>query len=355
MRKFFVFLLMSLATLCIAATTPVFVDVIDTPAVESSLASKTLLNGITLAGRRIVCVGWRGHIIYSDDQGVKWFQASVPTSSDLVAVNFSSEQKGWAVGHNGIVLSSSNGGVTWQKIMDGNTAANVMLKYYTEHPPKVLPAGYESSDKFIEEMKRFVKDGADKPFLDVFFENESTGYIVGAFNLIFKTSDGGKNWEPWYDRTENPGKLHFYAIRSIGRDLFIVGEQGMIQKYDRASERFRAVKSPYQGSYFGLAGTPDSLVIFGLRGNLFLSKDGGLRWKKIESGISVGLTGGTVAKDGETIVVSQTGHILLSHDKGLNFKVINKEINFPATAVLSLDGDKVAITGIAGVEIEKIK
>lgn len=69
MRKFFVFLLMSLATLCIAATTPVFVDVIDTPAVESSLASKTLLNGITLAGRRIVCVGWRGHIIYSDDQG----------------------------------------------------------------------------------------------------------------------------------------------------------------------------------------------------------------------------------------------------------------------------------------------
>ena len=75
------------------ATAP-FQDVLDVPAVKSALAAKTLLVGVTLAGKRIVSVGQRGHIVYSDDQGKSWTQASVPVSSDLLAVHFPTPQKG---------------------------------------------------------------------------------------------------------------------------------------------------------------------------------------------------------------------------------------------------------------------
>lgn len=38
------------------------------------------------AGKRLVAVGDRGHILYSDDQGNTWTQAKVPTRQLLTAV-----------------------------------------------------------------------------------------------------------------------------------------------------------------------------------------------------------------------------------------------------------------------------
>ena len=78
-----------------AKSNGLFTDVLDTPSTITSLATRSLLNGITRAGKRLVAVGARGHILYSDDEGKSWKQASVPVSSDLTAVNFPTPQQGW--------------------------------------------------------------------------------------------------------------------------------------------------------------------------------------------------------------------------------------------------------------------
>ncbi len=113
----------------VSAETP-FRDVLDMPAAPSKLAAKSLLIGVALAGERIVGVGPHGHIVYSDDQGKSWVQAAVPVSSDLVAVHFPTRQKGWAVGHDGVVLHSSDSGATWSKQFDGHAAAQLMVNRY---------------------------------------------------------------------------------------------------------------------------------------------------------------------------------------------------------------------------------
>jgi photosystem II stability/assembly factor-like uncharacterized protein len=46
------------------------------------------LLGAARAGERLVAVGQRGHILYSDDSGNAWQQAAVPVSADLNAVSF---------------------------------------------------------------------------------------------------------------------------------------------------------------------------------------------------------------------------------------------------------------------------
>lgn len=354
-RTIAVIIMIGAFTVLCTAAPPVFLNVLDTPVKRSSLAEKSLINGITLAGNRLICVGWRGHIIYSDDQGKTWVQASVPVSSDLVAVYFPSTQKGWAVGHDGIVLHSSDGGATWIKQLDGRAAAQVMVRYYTENPPKNLPRGSEATARLMENVKRFVQEGPDKPFLDVWFENETSGFIVGCFNLIFRTTDGGKNWEPWYDRTENPRSLHLYAIRPVGRDLFIVGEQGLVQKLDERAGQFREMKTPYQGTFFGITGKSGSVIVFGLRGNVFRSHDGGASWQKIETGIPVVLMGATVTEDGQIVIVSQAGHILMSTDGGLRFNLAKLESHFPATAVVALDRNTIVLAGFGGVRVQPIK
>ena len=96
-----------------------FVDVLDTPSAMTPLASRSLLNGIARAGNRLVAVGARGHILYSDDEGKSWKQAKVPVSSDLTAVNFSTPQQGWAVGHDGVIVRWTEG--AWKTVASHTT------------------------------------------------------------------------------------------------------------------------------------------------------------------------------------------------------------------------------------------
>ncbi len=82
--------LLSLAALAALATAPGatgagFIDPLDVPAQMSPLAAKSLLQGVARAGPRLVAVGQRGHIVYSNDAGATWQQAKVPVSSDLTA------------------------------------------------------------------------------------------------------------------------------------------------------------------------------------------------------------------------------------------------------------------------------
>ena len=53
--------------------------------------ASTLLLDVASAGSRLVAVGQRGHIIYSDDQGKTWVQAKVPSRVLLTAVFFADD------------------------------------------------------------------------------------------------------------------------------------------------------------------------------------------------------------------------------------------------------------------------
>ena len=341
-----------------------FKDVLDTPAAKSPLASQTLFNGIVTAGKRLVSVGQRGHIVYSDDEGKNWTQATVPVTSDLTAVAFPSAQQGWAVGHDGVVLHSADAGATWSKQFDGRAAAQVMTAHHKalkncsschddiDATKETVPG---AEPVMMTEIKSLVEKGPDKPFLDVWFENETTGFVVGAFNLIFRTVDGGKTWEPWFDRTDNKKRLHLYAIRSVGQDVYICGEQGLIMKLDKQSGQFRALKVPYNGTFFGLIGKPGSVTVYGMRGNAFHSTDGGSSWKKIETGIPLGLIGSTITTDGRIVLVSQAGHLLVSRDDGATFTPAKLEQPFPAAAIIGLDNENIVLAGMHGMQKQIVK
>ena len=322
-----------------------YVDVLHAPAQKSALASQRILNGAALAGNRVVVVGQRGHILYSDDRGSTWTQASVPVSVDLVAVHFPTAQKGWAVGHSGVVLATSDGGATWVKQLDGRAAAQTMIDYYEKH---------EADGALLSEAKRFADDGPDKPFLDVWFDDENVGYVVGTFNLVFRTDDGGRHWVPWFDRTDNPKRYHLYAVRRVGDDLYAAGEQGIVLKLDAKAQRFRAVRTPYDGTYFGITGKPGGVLLFGLRGNAYRTTDGGASWQKVDTRIPVGLTGGAVTPEGRIVLVSQAGHVLVSSDSGSTFAPLVADRPVPAAAVVALGAKSIIVAGPRGAHASQL-
>ncbi|NYU07364.1 glycosyl hydrolase, partial len=246
-----------------------YVDVLDLPARVSALAINSPLSGMARAGERVIAVGQRGHILFSDDAGKHWQQAAVPVSADLTAVSFPDASQGWAVGNDGVVLHTSDAGVTWNKQLDGRQIGALLVKHYTALAS--AEPGNEQWPLLVDEGQRLVEQGADKPLLDVWFANDQVGYVVGVFNLILRTDDGGKSWTPFQDRTDNPQGLHLNAIASTGDSLYIAGEQGLLLKWDDHTQRFAAVPTPYQGSFFGVLGKPGEVLVYGLRGNVLRS------------------------------------------------------------------------------------
>jgi photosystem II stability/assembly factor-like uncharacterized protein len=336
-------------SLALPAHGAAFADVLDTPAQSSPLASRSLLQAVAKAGSRLVAVGQRGHIVVSNDGGKNWKQAPVPVSSDLTALFFADSERGWAVGHDGVVLHSANGGDSWQVQLDGRKANDLLLAAM-EAKSRAAP-GSADAKTLLSEAQRYKEQGPDKPFLDVWFADAMHGYVVGAYNLIFRTNDGGQTWEPWFDRVENSKFFNLYAIRPVGDDLYIAGEGGLVLKLDSAAQRFKALAVPYNGSFFGIAAAGKAVVAFGLRGNVYRSDDAGATWAKADAGLAATIVGATRMADGALLLADAGGRLASTNDGGRSFRKVVLKQSMPITGLAELDDARLVLVGPRGVTV----
>ena len=271
----------------------------------SNKASHSLLIDIAKAGPRLVAVGERGHILFSDDQGQSWTQARVPSRQLLTAVYFADAKHGWAVGHDAQILASSDGGATWSK--------------------------------------QFEDPSRESPLLDVWFLDSRHGLAVGAYGSLFETTDGGAHWQDVAERLDNPDQYHLNGIAAVkDAGLFIVGEQGSMFRSRDAGQTWEHLDGPYEGSLFGAIGTAraDTLLVYGLRGNLYRSSDFGSTWQAIalqgeRGALEFGLASATLLEDGSLVLVGNGGSVLRSTDDGQSFSVFNRP-------------DRIALSGVSG-------
>lgn len=321
-------------------------DMLERPSAMSERARSAGMLAVTRAGKRLVAVGERGIVLISDDSGLAWKQARVPVSISLTNVFFATERKGWAVGHSGVLLATTDGGETWSRQLDGSRAAALVL----EAAKNDMGAGIDAAtaERRVAEAQQLMADGPDKPFLDVYFSSESTGYVVGAYGLIFRTDDGGKNWIPWQDHVDNPERKHLYSIRADGAALYIAGEQGALFRSTDDGAHFGEVKTPYAGSYFGVAAGEGNLLVFGLRGNAYWSGNAGRNWQKVNMDTSSLLAAACYLSDGSLVLIDQDGGIRRSTDGGRNFLPLPVSQRSSFTGVIEAADGSLIVSGTRG-------
>ena len=276
------------------------------PALMTDEARRAITIGLATAGDRIVAVGERGVILLSDDHGRSWRQVPAPVSVTLTAVDFVDEDLGWAVGHSGVVLHTRDGGETWETQYDGIRAAQAIAARV-----KVLTADMTEDEAWPLQnyASLLVEDGPDKPFLDVLFLDEEKGFIVGAFGLVFRTSDGGATWQPWFEKVENPDLLHLYRLSTNGQSIVMAGEQGLYLRSDDSGERFAQYQTPYNGSFFTIAPlSSGDWLLAGLRGNVFIHSPSDGSYRKLPTHSQISINGSFVSND-RVLLVDQAGHV----------------------------------------------
>ena len=249
----------------------------------------------------------------------------------------------------GAVLATPDGGRNWTLQLDGHRANDLLVRQL-EQRAQAQPQAAELKT-LLDDARRYKEQGADKPFLDVWFADEKVGWIVGAYNLIFRTTDGGQHWEPWFDRTDNPKLLNLHAVAQVGDGLYVVGESGLVLRLDAASQRFVARPTPYKGSFFGVVGTRSTVLVYGLRGNAYVSESGGAAWQKVEAGLPVTIVAATALPDGRLALADASGRVAISNAEGRDFKPVALKPAMPLAGMADAGGGKLALVGPRGVAV----
>jgi photosystem II stability/assembly factor-like uncharacterized protein len=311
------------------------------PAIAVRSPDKAVLLAVARAGERLVAVGERGVIALSDDGARLWRQArSVPTSVTLTTVRFADAKQGWAVGHGGVVLATQDGGEQWTLLADGRSLAALAEEAARGRPE--LPA-------LAKEAALLVVDGPDKPLLDLLVADARRVFVVGAYNLAFESSDGGRSWRAALDRMDNPKSRHLNALAARGETWLLAGEQGLMMRSRDAGRSFQRLNSPYAGSWFALVATgTNEWIAAGLRGHAYRSTDDGDSWAALLGAPPASFVSAAALPDGGVLLANQAGQVFSSRG-GLALAPVPAPALPPLTQVLPLPGgDLIALT-LAGI------
>jgi photosystem II stability/assembly factor-like uncharacterized protein len=289
----------------IAAGDPALLDAEAMPRAHRSM----LLDAVrTTSG--YVAVGERGHVLLSDD-GRAWTQAKVPTRATLTSVA-TVDGVLWAAGHDGVIVHSTDGGQTWTRRRAAPWSLDV------------------------------VDPSEGVPVMDLLFVDARNGFAIGAYSLMLVTADGGVTWTPrsvhgeaapapeapsapddagdgddWtFDESDlmldAESDPHLNAMARTGSGaLVIAGERGTFLRSRDGGETWESRRLPYEGSMFGvLAWEDDHILVYGLRGNVYESRDLGDRWTRVETGVTTSLMGGHALAGGGAVLVGANGVVL---------------------------------------------
>ncbi len=303
----------------------------------------------------------------------------------LRSVHFADAKEGWAVGDEGVVWHTIDGGATWERQATGTRASlrsvfflpeNRFIGWIAGREEQALGQGSVGVLMFTADggvQWRHVLTNAMPGLNRVRFTDAKIGYVFGDGSDqfptgVFKTNDGGRTWEAvagprsptWlagdfltgqtgilagaWDRlatfrveraqafevgdVESLGGRNLNGVFVFNRRALAVGAGGLVLTSESQGARwgFADVKLPSDVvanlDFQAVHGVGDQAWIVGRPGSVLLhSPDQGLTWKMHKTGHSLPLRSVFFVDDKHGWTVGDYGSILASVDGGQSWKV----------------------------------
>ncbi|MFJ4457160.1 WD40/YVTN/BNR-like repeat-containing protein [Pseudomonas sp. NPDC089392] len=249
------------------------------PADKPLRVDRVQVNALLDLGPRVLAVGERGSILFSDDQGVSWQQAVVEPQRQvaLTAVVALDAQRLLAVGHDGWILRSDDGGRLWREVRHDNKLGEPLLGVWAAGAERVL--------------------------------------AYGSFGKFYQSIDAGATWQAL---TLDIDSAHLNSMDggADGRRM-LVGEQGLVLRSHDGGVQWQTLPAFYSGSLFGIVRlSQDDWVAYGMRGHVFVSHDFGEHWRQVEVGNALPLYGHTRLPGGGLVIVGAGGSLVRLGPRG---------------------------------------
>ncbi|MBY8975038.1 hypothetical protein KHP62_04410 [Rhodobacteraceae bacterium NNCM2] len=323
----------ALCRLCLAALALISapahgLDQLDLPALMAGQAARASLFDLVEVEGRLVAVGEQGIILTRDAGAGDWQQRQVPVSTTLVAADFNEQGIGLVVGHDGVILRSTDNGASWARVADGRSLFRGVInaaKTRLASAEAELAAARAEGERDTEDLEFIVDEegfrletaeqsleyGPSWPLLDVAFTTDETAWIVGAYGMLFTSADAGENWQLVSDRIDNVEDLHLNALLKTSQGaLLIAGEAGLLFRSADGGESFERFDS-YDGlSLFGLAEADGFITAYGFGDTVQVSVDDGRNWDSVPLDGDFLLVGDVALADGQVGLLGGSGTML---------------------------------------------
>ena len=137
-------------------------------------------------------------------------------------------------------------------MLDGRRPAQLMVEYYKREAATRLRC--RRGRRAGQGSRALRRPGRREPLPRRLLRERTTGFLVGAFGLIFRTTDGGATWEPLAAPHRRTRKACTSTPSRGRRRALHRRRAGPVLKLDRAGGRFVALELPYKGTLFGVVG-----------------------------------------------------------------------------------------------------
>gem|GEM_PF-2539789 len=273
----------------------------------------------------VYAAGYDGLLMKSSDAGMSWQVLKSGTDRDLFALSVPNAATAYAAG-SGIFLASTDGGASW-------TERAPSLGFYTPN--------------------------------DIYFTDVNNGFAMGSSSKLYRTSDGGNSWAQvtlsvssatlnrmlelpggelviaggtssgslilkssdggttWTEKASGGSYAFKDADVSSSGVIYAVGSYGMVMKSSDAGETWAATEGSMFSTVYDVEVLDDLTAVLSCDNGVFQrTVDGGLNWTEVfDDG---NFSGYTMDFHGDTgFSMGWKGHIMQSHDGGLTWEYAN--------------------------------
>ena len=278
----------------------------------SSVLRNVFFNTISLGW----VVGDQGLILKTTNGGITWERNISPVQVNLNDVYFTSTTEGWIVGDGGVLLKTINGGATWIQVPIAGFNQRIM------------------SIQFVP-------------------GNSQVGWFCGEGGNIYKTVDGGETWIVMGDfaTTETLNALSIFSesqITAVGTDEdYTTTNTGGITwftNFGNAPQSYNDIN--YNQNNIGIVAGED---IFIPGSPIKRSTDGGLSWNSI-TGVPTSIFNGVASAGNSFWAVGELGRIIKSEDEGITWIQQNSQVgNISLRKIFAVDDQVLYIVGASGI------
>ncbi len=262
-----------------------------------------------------------------------WILQNSGVKGDLVAVFFTSSDKGWVAGDAGFLASTRDGGKTWAQYQLG-TDEDINEIYFRNEDNGYLVAGRKmfvtrDAGRSWQEIRiyRTGEFGAGRPeFLSIRFSDKKRGYVVGSVlrtsgeddivvdSLLMRTEDGGDTWR----RITVPTRKELFHVDfNDNSHGWVVGDDGVILATIDEGKTWTTQNSGTDMPLFNVDFRDDNNgYVVGKSGLILRTENGGSTWEKVPTNFKDTLMRVDFADDKNGWIVGYAGNILRSTDRG---------------------------------------
>ncbi len=237
-------------------------------------------------------VGSDGMILATTDGGASWRIPTKAANGTLRAVAFSGPTHGWAVGIDGIIVATTDGGATWSAQNSGSSGSLSGVAFSDPtHGWAVGDTGTILATIDGGATWRAQNSASSASLSRVAFSDPTHGWAVGDKGTILATIDGGATWSA--QNSGSSASLSGVAF-SDPTHGWAVGDKGTILATVDGGAHWKAQKSSTSEPLWGVSfvdATHGWTVGGLLKSPILATVDGGAHWKAQKSPISGSLYG----------------------------------------------------------------